>query len=133
MPPQDRSDYEYLPRPLRPLPPMPPETFIHYLEHGEGDLNPNRHVWLPRLPKRLEKGVVQCGETTDGWGIHIVEGPNREVVFCIVMVTILASLLVSLLWAALRGDVQGGAGLGALIMAMPSVVMAAFLFRLGGA
>ncbi|KAK0705605.1 hypothetical protein B0H67DRAFT_387629 [Lasiosphaeris hirsuta] len=75
VPPKDRTDYDCLPRPL-PLPPMPPETFIYYLEHGESDLNPNRHVWLPRLPKRLEKGVVHCGEATDGWGIHIIEGLN---------------------------------------------------------
>ncbi|KAK1751287.1 hypothetical protein QBC47DRAFT_434159 [Echria macrotheca] len=132
VPPETRTEYDYLPRPLRPLPPMPPDVFIHYLEHGEGDLSLNRCVWLPRLPKRTGKGVVQLGEAADGWGIHIIEGPNREVVFWVVMGTMLASALTGVLWAALMRDVQGGMGIGALMMAMPPAVMAAFLFRLGG-
>jgi hypothetical protein len=39
MPPKTCKDYDYQPRALEP-PPMPPEVFIHYLQHGEGDLNP---------------------------------------------------------------------------------------------
>ncbi|KAK0648533.1 hypothetical protein B0T16DRAFT_116542 [Cercophora newfieldiana] len=132
IPPDGISDYEYLPRPLKPLPPMPAHVFLHYLDHGEGDLCLSRCVWLPRLPKRLHSSVAQAGEAAEGWGIHIIEGPNREVIFWIVMVAVLASLLTTVLWSTLRGDVQGGAGIGALMMAMPPVMMAAFLFRLGG-
>jgi hypothetical protein len=111
---------------------MPPEIFIHYLEHDEADLNPRRNDWLPRLPKRLDKRVIDCDSVPYGWGIHIIEGPNREVIFWIIMLTILASVLVSALWASLHKDVQGGAGLGTLIVALPPVILAAFLFRLGG-
>ncbi|KAM6478607.1 hypothetical protein HDV62DRAFT_370831 [Trichoderma sp. SZMC 28011] len=125
MPPNTCIDYEFIP------PPMPPEVFVHYLEHGDGDLSPNRYTWLPRLPKRRNHKVVECGEATEGWGIHVIEGPNRTAVFWIVMVTISISILASVLWTALKGDIQGGMGLGALIVALPPVIMAAFLFRLG--
>ncbi|KAL6693019.1 hypothetical protein J3F84DRAFT_82591 [Trichoderma pleuroticola] len=125
MPPNTCIDYEFMP------PPMPPEVFVHYLEHGDGDLSPNRYTWLPRLPKRRNHKVVDCGEATEGWGIHVIEGPNRTAVFWIVMVTISISILASVLWTTLKGDIQGGMGLGALIVALPPAIMAAFLFRLG--
>ncbi|KAL7904291.1 hypothetical protein GGI35DRAFT_463812 [Trichoderma velutinum] len=125
MPPNTCIDYEFVP------PPMPPEVFVHYLEHGDGDLSPNRYTWLPRLPKRRNHKVVDCGEATEGWGIHVIEGPNRVTVFWIVMATISISILASVLWTTLKGDIQGGMGLGALIVALPPAIMAAFLFRLG--
>ena len=130
IPPDNVDYYEYLPKPLKPLPPMPPEIFIHYLEHGEGDLSPVRNDWLPRLPKRLDKRVIDCDEACFGWGLHIIEGPNG-VVFLIAMATILSSVLVNVLWSTLQHDVQGGAGLGALIVALPPAILSAFLFRLG--
>ncbi|KAI0902985.1 hypothetical protein F4823DRAFT_629775 [Ustulina deusta] len=132
IPPEDSDDYEYFPKPLRPLLLMPVEIFIHYLEHGEGDLNPIRNDWLPRLPKRLDKRVIDSNESCFGWGIHIIEGPNREVIFWIAILTILASVLISVLWSTLQNDVQGGAGLGALIVALPPAILTAFLFRLEG-
>ncbi|KAL7953700.1 hypothetical protein V8C34DRAFT_296259 [Trichoderma compactum] len=125
MPPNTCIDYEFIP------PPMPPEVFVHYLEHGDGDLSPNRYTWLPRLPKRRNHKVVDCGEATEGWGIHVIEGPNRTAVFWIVMATISISIIASVLWTTLKGDIQGGMGLGALIVALPPAIMAAFLFRLG--
>ncbi|KAH7013407.1 hypothetical protein EDB80DRAFT_371298 [Ilyonectria destructans] len=131
IPSEDVGNYQYLPRPLKPLPPMPPEIFIHYLEHGEGDLSPARHDWLPRLPKRLDKRVIDCDETCLGWGLHIIEGPNRESIFILAMITMFASVLATVLWSKLQGDIQGGTGLGALIVAFPPAILAAFLFRLG--
>jgi hypothetical protein len=60
---------------------MPLEIFIHYLEHGEEDLNPKRNDWLPRLPKRMDKRVIDYHEGCYGWGVHVIEGPNCEVIF----------------------------------------------------
>ena len=112
---------------------MPPEIFIHYLDHREGDLNPARHDWLPRLPMRLGKRVVDGDEACYGWGIHVIEGPNREVIFWVILAITLVSVLACVLWAELRDDMQGATGLGALIVALPPAVLAAFLFRLGRA
>ncbi len=62
---------------------MPPDVFLHYLDHEhDPDLSSTRSIWLPRLPKRLHNGVVHVGEAAYGWGIYVIEGPNREVVFC---------------------------------------------------
>ena len=130
VPPPDTAEYEFIPKPLKPLPPMPPEIFIHYLEHGDGDLNPIRCDWAPRLPKRIDGRMIDKNGPAYGWGIYIKEGPNREVIFWIVMVTVLSSVLLSVLWSALRNDVQGGSGLGTLVLTLPSVIMAAFIFRL---
>lgn len=124
MPPKTAIDYDFIPQP------MPPQVFIHYLLHGDGDLSPNRHTWLPRLPQRLNGKVLHCGEAAEGWGIHVVEGPNRVAIFWVIILTALAGVLMSALWSSIRGDIQGGMGLGALIVALPSVLMTAFLFRL---
>ncbi|KAF2493623.1 hypothetical protein BU16DRAFT_513669 [Lophium mytilinum] len=131
VPPESLSDYEFLPRPIVPLPPMPSEVFIHYLQHGDGDLNPVRSIWAPRLPKRLHSPIVNADMPSYGWGIHIVEGTNRVLVFWIFMFTIFASILTTVLWSSFKHDVQGGSGLGSLIVALPSVVLMAWLFRLG--
>ncbi|KAH0499692.1 hypothetical protein TgHK011_006867 [Trichoderma gracile] len=95
------------------------------LRHG-----PNRQTWLPSLPQRLNGKVLQCGEAAEGWGIHVVEGPNRAVIFWIIIVTVSASVLASVLWSSIKGDIQGGMGLGTLVVAVPPVIMTAFLFRL---
>jgi hypothetical protein len=118
-----------MPKPLKPLPPMPPEIFIHYLEHGEADLNPIRCDWLPRLPKRLDGRMIDKNYPTYGWGIFIKEGPNRDVIFWIIISTVFSSVVLSICWSARRHDVQGGSGLGTLVLTLPTVVMAAFIFR----
>jgi hypothetical protein len=89
-------------------------------------------VCPPRLPMRLENRVVDSEEACYGWGIHIIEGPNREVIFWLIIATIASSVLASILWSSLQGDLQGGMSLGALIIALPPAVLGAFLFRLQG-
>ncbi|KAH7397008.1 hypothetical protein DE146DRAFT_764375, partial [Phaeosphaeria sp. MPI-PUGE-AT-0046c] len=130
VPPPSAHEYEFKPKPLLPLPPMPPEIFIHYLEHGDGDLLPTRCDWLPRLPKRLDGRMI---DKTDGpyygWGIYIKEGPNRDTIFWLVILTVMGSVVLSICWSALRKDVQGGSGLGTLVLTLPTVVMGAFVFR----
>jgi hypothetical protein len=130
IPPIDTNEYEYTPRPLVPLPPMPSEVFLHYLEHEDTDLCLTKSVWTPRLPLRLHKRIIECDIPIYGWGIYVIEGPNRSVVFWIVITVIFGSILASILWSSLRNDIQGGIGIGTLIIAVPPVIMTAFLFRL---
>jgi hypothetical protein len=131
IPPSDVPNYKYSPVPLLPLPPMPTEVFLHYLEHGDIDNIHNRKCWLERLPIRLKSRIVDAREEPVwGWGIHIIEGPNRTVIFWITMVTIFGSMLAFVLWSSLRSDISGGAAMGSLIMALPPVIMTAFLFKL---
>jgi len=132
MPSSNSSEYHYIPRPLSPLPPIPPETLIHYLEHHDDDCLGSRTVWAPRLPKRKADKLIQCPVGTEGWGIHVVEGPRRIVVSWVVVATVIGSILASFLWSWLRKDIQGGTGLGSFIIALPPVLMMGFLFRING-
>ncbi|KAF4631776.1 hypothetical protein G7Y89_g6358 [Cudoniella acicularis] len=108
IPPKDADEYEYMPRPLVPLPPMPSEVFIHFLEHEDkDDLSLTKSVWTPRLPRRLHKRMIECEVPTYGWGIHVIEGPNRNAVFWIVIAMTFGSILAGILWSSLRSDIQG--------------------------
>lgn len=110
---------------------MPPEVFLHYLESGDTDNCHKARFWVNRIPKRLKKKIINAPDIpVCGWGIYIREGPNKSAVFWIVMTTTLAGVLASVLWSNLHDDIQGGMGLGSVILALPSIIMAAFLYRL---
>ncbi|KAE8443593.1 hypothetical protein EG329_001526 [Mollisiaceae sp. DMI_Dod_QoI] len=57
VPPNDNLQYDFCPRPMAPLPPVPPEIFIHYLEHNDSDLDPQRtsHNMSTKLPNELAR------------------------------------------------------------------------------
>ncbi|CZR60637.1 uncharacterized protein PAC_10533 [Phialocephala subalpina] len=131
IPESDVPEYKYSPVPLKPLPPMPAEVFMHYLQYGDVENVHRQSHWLRRIPIRLRTRIIDSPEVPVwGWGIYIIEGPNKPVVFWITMTTIFASVLAAVLWSSLRDDIQGGVGLGAMGVALPPVIMAAFLFRL---
>lgn len=112
MPPEQSKDYDFQPRTLEP-PPMPPEVFIHYLEHREGDLNPLRNDWLGHLSKRLSKHDSAC----DGYGMHVIEGPNRFGIFIVMMILVGCTIVICVVYSVTKTDVQGGTGIAALVIA----------------
>lgn len=124
------SGYEYTPEPLATLPPVPREIFIHYLNHNEHDPHNGKRIWIPRLPRRLKNRVIDDGEGCSGWGIHVIEGPNRKVISLIMMITIFGSIIAAVIWSIVRHDVPGGATLGAFIVALPATHLAILLFFL---
>ncbi|SCV33685.1 uncharacterized protein FFB14_04639 [Fusarium fujikuroi] len=97
VPPKTQLEYDYDPKPLDFLPPMPAQVFLHYLEHGEEGWNKLRYLWLPKLPVRREKRVIEGHEASYGWGIHIIEGPNRWAIFAMLLTTVFGSALAALL------------------------------------
>ncbi|KAG4293513.1 serine/threonine protein kinase [Fusarium proliferatum] len=97
VPPKTQLEYDYDPKPLDFLPPMPAQVFLHYLEHGEEGWNKLRYLWLPKLPVRREKRVIEGHEASYGWGIHIIEGPNRWAIFAMLLATVFGSALAALL------------------------------------
>lgn len=128
IPPADTREYHYRPVPLDPPPPMPSEVFIHFLEHEHAGVMSAKKYWTPKIPKRLKQRLIDCPVPIDGWGIHIIEGPNKMAIWWITLFTMFSSILASTLWSSLRADIQGGTGLGSLILAMPSVFLSAFLY-----
>jgi hypothetical protein len=131
IPPAEDRDYTYRPVPLKFPPPISSKIFMHLLNcNNPGDVY-RRKIWIHRIPKRLKQRLVDVPDLlVFGWGIHIIEGPNKTAVFWITMSAVFASILASVLWTSLRHDIQGGMGLGSMIIALPPVIMAAFLFKL---
>lgn len=107
---------------------MPPEVFIHYLQHGEGDLNPLRNDWLGHLPKRLTKHDA----ASDGYGMHVIEGPNKPGIFFVTMLVVICTIVVSTVYSTKTRDVQGGTGIGAFIIACYSAFLTAWIFWRSG-
>lgn len=130
MPPEEDLQYDFAPNPLDAWPPMPDEVFFHYLEKGEQKCFQDRH-WFPRLDVRRDNKIIEGHEASFGWGIHIIEGPNRWAIFALFLVTVFGSALAALLWSTIHNDIQGGTGLGQLIIALSSAILTASLFRLG--
>ncbi|KAK2469006.1 hypothetical protein H9L39_19400 [Fusarium oxysporum f. sp. albedinis] len=98
VPPKTQLEYDYDPKPLDFVPPMPAQVFLHYLEHGEEGWNKFRYLWLPKLPVPRDKRIIEGHEASYGWGIHIIEGPNRWAIFALLLTTVLGSALAALLW-----------------------------------
>ncbi|CAF3617579.1 unnamed protein product [Fusarium graminearum] len=97
VPPKTRLEYDYDPKPLDFLPPMPAQVFLHYLEHGEDGWNKLRYLWLPKIPVRRKKRIIEGDEASYGWGIHIIEGLNRWAIFIIFLITLFGSALAAIL------------------------------------
>ncbi|KAI3575846.1 hypothetical protein IWW34DRAFT_631227 [Fusarium oxysporum f. sp. albedinis] len=131
VPPKTQLEYDYDPKPLDFVPPMPAQVFLHYLEHGEEGWNKFRYLWLPKLPVPRDKRIIEGHEASYGWGIHIIEGPNRWAIFALLLTTVLGSALAALLWSAIHRDIEGGTGLGQFMIGLSSAMLTAFLFRLG--
>ncbi|KAL4879314.1 hypothetical protein BJY04DRAFT_220170 [Aspergillus karnatakaensis] len=129
IPPIGHAEYEYDPKP--PIP-MPPDTFIHYLQHKEGDLHSARNDWFPRLPKRLIGRVIDKEETTCGWGLHIIEGENRAVIICIYWTIGFLAALFGILWTTIRDDMQGGMATAAFMVTLPYLILEGFKYRVNG-
>ena len=82
---------------------------------------------------KLKESIMQSTEPLPvGWGIHIIEGPNRIAMFWVTIGTVLLSFILSTVWTAVKGDIQGGFGLGAWIISVPNVLMVAFFFKWSG-
>ena len=108
---------------------MPPHIFMHYLNSS---FPHKKAIWLHRLPRKLHSRITQSGdELPIGWGIHIIEGTNRPLLFWFSFVVVIFSLIVSSIWAGIRKDIQGAFGIGAWIVAIPGVTTMAMHFRWG--
>ena len=70
---------------MNPLPPIDPKTFFHYFwdhaSHAESSGNQAFDaLFYNRMPKKLGKSILidaKPGTLNLGWGVHIIEGPNK--------------------------------------------------------
>jgi len=107
---------------------MPPGIFIHYLEHGDDVLNRNRNEWFDTLPMRKHRHT----SARLGYGVHVIEGPHRWGVFKITMAVVICDVVLSILYSVLYDDVQGGTGIGALVIACYTAFLGGWIFWRSG-
>ena len=122
---------------------MPKEVFLHYLTSKKAH---KQRTWLHRLPRKLKTSIhftplpycpssslqpqaMQIETITEGWGIRILEGPDRAAIFWSTVFIAALSLTVSLAYLGASGDVQGASGIGAFIAALWAMLMPAFYFK----
>lgn len=113
---------------------MPKEAFLHYLTSNKEH---KQCKWLNHLPKKLDTSIYVTPVSTsqaqtqahveiviEGWGVRILEGPNSYAIFWTSIFVIVVIVIVCITYLAASGsDVQGAAGLGALIAALWAIAM----------
>jgi hypothetical protein len=80
----------------------------------------------------MDTSVIDPNEPLSmGWGIHIIEGPNKFAIYCATLCIILISGLVAILWAVIRHDIQGGFGIGAWMTSVLGLILMIYSTKWG--
>lgn len=85
-----------------------------------GMVVPQGSIFLERLPKKLNDSM--CAAPTSpiqfGWGVHIIEGPNKTALSCATAVVIALSFVISVLYAVFAKSQESGFGIGQWLVAV---------------
>jgi len=112
----NEEGYSYFPCPLSPRIPVPPNIFLHHLQ------SPKPHprlTWYNRLPKKIDKSIHEINHSlVIGWGVHIIEGPDKFAIYVTVFFLIILGGVFGIFWSIRKRDVQGGFGMGAWVMSI---------------
>ena len=110
-----RHDYDYELPDVDP--PIGPNMAMHLFENPEHA--PALPILFKRVPVKRHQRLEPCPTkgTASGWGVHFVESVNGFAVFSCALVGFILCLVTSIVWTVVRGDVQGGFGIGAFILA----------------
>jgi hypothetical protein len=78
---------------------------------------------LDLLPRRTRGELQVTGTPVEGWGIYYQERQDiSSTLGTMFTVFFLASLLFLVLWTVFKGDIQGGSGVSAYIIAVASML-----------
>lgn len=114
---------------------MPPQTFYQYFRQHAPDCASRSTLFSDRLPKKLGASMtLQNGadKLEFGWGIHIIEGPNKPVLAVLVATILALSFAVSVIYDICTGNADSGFAIGQWMVAMLSAVLSAVYFHLQG-
>jgi hypothetical protein len=129
----DSKRYAYSPCPLEDDPPMPSDIFLHYLTCTTFDTS---SAWLSRLPKKLGPSILHfgafSGSISEGWGIHINEGPNWFAIGMVNIFMMVMSGITAGLWKLYMDDFQGAFGFAGWIVGVVNAVLLVYIARLKG-
>jgi hypothetical protein len=130
IPPEQEVDskrYIYSPCPFGDDPPMPSDVFLHCLTCTA--IEPSS-AWIPRLPKKLDTSIFRfIGPINEGWGIHIIEGPNWSLIGMLNLFMIVISGVAAGLWKLYMNDFQGAFGFAAWILMVVNAVLLVYVAR----
>jgi hypothetical protein len=109
------------------MPPIPSNIFLHELTE-----NPEHHpsaYWMNRLPKKLGNSIFEGADHVEwGWGVHIVEWYNLPMFGILIILASIVGASGGGLWWGLKDDIQGGTGLGSMIMTGLSILVGCQVF-----
>ncbi|KAH7073391.1 hypothetical protein FB567DRAFT_611662 [Paraphoma chrysanthemicola] len=135
LPPEDevkRGAYHYHECPMDPLPPIDHRTFFHYFWNHERHRNSKSTIFLERLPKKLNTTMreeQQLNKLNLGWGVHIIEGLNKEAITLCLFFILLLSFAVSVSFSVATHAQESGFGIGQWIVATLTVGLSAIYFH----
>lgn len=123
--------------PLTDPPPIPNNVFMHYFN---STFDHTRNIWLNRFPKKLNGSIRQAQNDLGrrqpdpvhgysqirGWGIQIVEGPNKKAMLWLTIIVVIASLFSASLWAVFTKNSQQVFGIVECLLGSHAVLMVAF-------
>jgi hypothetical protein len=141
IPPEDEvkaERYHYEECPLKVQPPMDYRTFLHYMnthKHGNpansAGISLHTSIFLRRLPKKTGTSILagQQPALQFGWGVHIIEGPNKVALSWITFLSLALSFVFSALYSHFWHTQEQGFGIGQWMVAVLSAAIAALYFQ----
>jgi hypothetical protein len=127
------AKYHYHECALEPLPPIDHRTFFHYFWNHSSHLHSRSTLFLNRLPKKMNTSVreqEQPDALNLGWGLHIIEGPNRKMLSLSMFVILVVSLIISITYSIVTHAQESGFGIGQWMVATFTAGLGAVYFHL---
>lgn len=135
LPPEDlvaSKMYEYTLQPPVP-PPMDSRTFLHYFWKHHVHSQTTNARYVHRLPKKVGESLTRhlgSDELRDGWGIHILEGPNKAAICWAALGVLVISFVVSVAYDVITKGEEAGFAIGQWLVGVGALVLSALYYSL---
>lgn len=128
IPPPDKGEYEYTPKPADQIPPLGAREAYHYFSDPRCLRRQGaERECIGRLPKKVERLRAR---RYDAWGIYCVDGLSFIYVLIILSLFVLAGCIFGIAWAEKHNDVQAGMGITQVILAVGAGLMGVIALRM---
>jgi hypothetical protein len=127
-----KRNYHYYKCPLEPLPPIDHRTFFHYFWNHRRHQSSPSSIFISRMPKKLGRSMREQDMPVQlnlGWGVHIIEGPNKKLISLLLFLIVLLSFIISLVYSCATHADESGFGIGQWILASLTVGVSAVYFH----
>ena len=130
--------WHYYQCPLDPLRPIDRRTFFHYFwEHASHPTSTGNvafdTLFYNRLPKKLGTSMLaptDPGKLHLGWGVHIIEGPNKPLLAWMVAAIVTMSFVLSVIYDVAMKNKDSGFGFGQWMVAVLTAALTAVYFHM---